>query len=64
VNDDPCVISLNSYEIQIANNEFEATFAFRVSDMEFVFHNSGSEFISNIMKHAKLEQIDNKNRKI
>ena len=62
--DNPCVISLNSYEIKISNNSLEASFAFKISDLEFIFMHSGSDLVKNIMKFAKLEQQESKGRRV
>ena len=63
IKDSPCVITLNSYEIQISNEELEASFAFKIRDMQYIFHNSGPNLINNIMKNARLEESKVKEKK-
>ena len=64
ISDSPCVITLNSYKIQISNEEFEASFAFKITDMQFIYHNSGPDLIRNLMKTARLEEKKVNGKKI
>lgn len=62
--DEPCVITLNCYELQISNQELEASFAFKIKDLQYIFQNSGPDLVKNLMNLAKLEENLVKNRKV
>lgn len=64
VKDEPCVLTLNSYEIQISNTELEASFAFKLSDIELILAHSGNELISHLMKTAQLVSKENRKRQV
>lgn len=61
--DNPCVLCLNSYEIRISNPELEASFAFKISDLEYIFNHCGPDLIPSLMTHAKLQSKPVKSRK-
>ncbi|OMJ74286.1 hypothetical protein SteCoe_26842 [Stentor coeruleus] len=60
--DQPCVLTLNSYELAISNNELEASFAFKISDLEYIFKHLGPDLIPSLAQQAKLIQKQKKNR--
>lgn len=62
--DQPCVLTLNSYELSISNNELEASFAFKISDLEYIFKHLGPDLVPSLAQQAKLLQKQIKNRTV
>lgn len=64
IKDEPCVLTLNSYEIQISNTDLEACFAFKLSDIDLILTHSGNELINHLMKSAQLVSKENRGKQI
>lgn len=62
IKDEPCVLTMNSYEIHISNSEIEASFAFKLGDMELILTHSGSELVNHLAKSAKIMSFENKGK--
>lgn len=60
--DQPCVLTLNSYEITISNEELEASFAFKISDLEYIFKHLGPDLVPSLTSQAKLIRKEARNR--
>jgi hypothetical protein len=60
--DEPCVLTFNCYEIHISNSDIEASFAFKLSDLELILSHSGSELVSHLAKSAKIESTESKGK--
>lgn len=64
IKDEPCLLTLSSYEILISNAELEISFAFKLSDMELLHTHSGSDLITHLMQSAQLQTKESRGKTI